>query len=170
MNYTNILAKIKTLYNLKSSDPVYTDITETHMDLALGGLIKPVLGNSWYLNYFNRPELSSVNITSCEEYTSDTDYVKLTTASSHYLTDGQNVILNTTNDYYDGIYKIKLILDSTTKTGYELDTFLIFDTFTLMDTGTYEDQIKQDLDFCLAVFTLEKSVGYSRSPLQFDFN
>lgn len=173
MNFANIKTLAMSLYQLKTNtgrnDFGVDNIAEAHFNFALAEMMKPYLGGFWYRNYRNRPELQAVSITKIEEYSTDDDYCKVTCDGSHYLTDGQNIVF-TDSTLYDEIYKIELIADSDSKTGYELDTFLFYDDFAGDEQPTFEDQIKKDLDFCTAVLMIEKAAGFNRNIYQFDFN
>ena len=167
MNFTNIKVLIKELYNLRDTDDLYTNIKEQHLRIANATVLRVLLGEARFIDYYNRPEIGSVSITSFSDYSSYYDgYIKATTNVYHHLTNEQLVIINS---IYPGLYKIKLIADSSTKTGWELDTFIFKEDFTQDGTADFTDKIKQDLDFCAAVFTMEKSIGYSRDPNDFDF-
>lgn len=173
MNFANIKTLATSLYQLRTNSNQNefgaNDIDQSHFDYALGNSMKAYLGGGWYRNYRNRPELDTVKISSIEQYSIDTDYCKVTCDAQHYLTNEQDIILVASTNY-DEIYKIFLIQDSATKTGYELDTFLFYDTFVATETPVFYDQIKKNLDFCTAILMVEKAAGFNRNAFQFDYN
>jgi hypothetical protein len=151
MSQTTIKTKAKNMYNLSSQE--YTKFDEDVVWENSKMIMRQVLGDELYLDYINRNELASTpTITSLEKSDTDTYYTEATISDRHYLKANDLIEITMDNqNWYDGTYKVVLVEDVDTETGFSETKFDFHKEFTVTDTGSYIDKFREDMEILHAV-------------------